>query len=316
MTIPTYRGRPLYDILEEGQKEEELPPPRTMQEWSQRYPNRQPYPPVDPNPQPVLPKSATSRTIFPPQIKFVENYPPNVPQPHPGYVAVGNRDLGTGKTPEELYKWYKTGSPINQEDVGKTTFESMKGAETFDPSHHGMHFPKQTYFSDEELREDAKKWGLPEEGNRDELFGRTMRMEKQPLYKMGMAGEETGEDLERLRNRIIDPNKAALQEAQAARAARAPSQSLNQAVQQERVPISGFRMAQQPRALANAVGGEAQVPAVAGRSAASGLSNLAKFAGRAMPLINIALLGSSLINSSRDRVDSEREATQRRGFKT
>lgn len=95
------------------------------------------------------------------------NYYTSVPPPNPNYVWVGNRDTYNDR-------WYRIGDPIRREDVGPTTFRTLN-AERFAPEHHGINVPKEASMTDEGLRGTLSSWGLPTEGDRNQLFSNVVR---------------------------------------------------------------------------------------------------------------------------------------------
>ncbi len=95
------------------------------------------------------------------------NYYTSVPPPNPNYVWVGNRDTYNDR-------WYRIGDPIRREDVGPTTFRTLN-AERFAPQHHGVNVPKEAAMTDEGLKGTLSSWGIPTEGDRNQLFSSVVR---------------------------------------------------------------------------------------------------------------------------------------------
>ncbi|MDP6704418.1 MAG: hypothetical protein QF775_02950 [archaeon] len=247
-------------------------------------------------------------------------FPVSVPEADPNYVWATNRDTLAGN-------WYPINSPITEGAVGRSTFGGLGEDPRFLPEHHGMNISAESRMSDEQLRQNLQNWNLPAEGNREELFARNMRVKHHPTFMRNFAEGRAPNEAEIAD--IANPNAPiGLREANRLRNLRQeagyyenippvrPQRPMPGAVTRTladlgRAPIAGAQGAQAAAGGAEALGaGEAAAATEAG-ALSSGLGTAGMFAARALPIVNVALMGTMLYNMMRSQNQAQ-EAEARR----
>ena len=238
-------------------------------------------------------------------------HPISVPEASQGHVWVTNRDSLEGN-------WHRVNSPITEEAVGPTTFRQIGDAGVFKPEHHGINVAGETRMSDDQLRQNLENWNLPTEGDRSELFARNMRVKHHPTFMRNFAEGRGNNEAEV--SDVMDPNRPMdLREAgrlrelrreagyyenvQAPRPQRPMPGSNMRTIADLSGPAQGGNAAQGARALPGAAAGEATAAAEGGAlagGAAAGemgaMGSAAMMAGRAVPILNMVLLGKMLMD--------------------
>jgi len=247
-------------------------------------------------------------------------FPVSVPEADPNYVWATNRDTLAGN-------WYPINSPITEGAVGRSTFGGLGEDPRFLPEHHGINIPAESRMSDEQLRQNLQNWNLPAEGNREDLFARNMRVKHHPTFMRNFAEGRAPNEAEIAD--IANPNAPIdLREANRLRNLRQeagyyenippvrPQRPMPGAVTRTladlgRAPIAGAQGAQAAAGGAEALGaGEAAAATEAG-ALSSGLGTAGMFAARALPILNVALMGTMLYNMMRSQNQAQ-EAEARR----
>jgi hypothetical protein len=234
-------------------------------------------------------------------------HPISVPDPSQSHVWVTNRDSLEGN-------WHRLNTPITEESVGPTTFRQIGDAGVFKPEHHGINVAGETRMSDDQLRQNLENWNLPTEGDRSELFARNMRVKHHPTFMRNFA-EGRGTNEAEISD-IVNPNAPIdLREANRLRGLRQeagyyenvpevrpqrPMPGANMRTIADLAPSSGggARAATQgARALPGAA--VAEEGALAGGAAAGemgAMGGAAMMASRAVPILNMVLLGKMLMD--------------------
>lgn len=232
-------------------------------------------------------------------------HPISVPEPNPNYAWVTNRDSLVGN-------WHPMNSPITEQAVGPTTFRQIGDAGVFKPEHHGINVAGETRMSDDQLRQNLENWNLPTEGERSELFARNMRVKHHPTFMRNFA-EGRGTNEAEVSD-IVSPNEPiSLREAarlrglrqeagyyenvQAPRPQRPMPGANMRTIADLSGPAQGSNAAQGARALPGAAAAEGE--ALAGGAAAGemgAMGSAAMMAGRAVPILNMVLLGKMLMD--------------------
>ncbi len=231
-------------------------------------------------------------------------YPLQLPEVDPNYGWVTNRDTLEGN-------WQLFDSPITEEGVGPTTFGQIGQDQEFGPQHHGINMPGESLMSDDQLRQNLSNWNLPIEGNRGELFSRNMRVKNHPTFLKNFADGNVPSEVEMAD--IVSPNGAmSLQEAARMRNLRSQAgyyENVPPVQTQEPMPGATMRtLGDLSRPAANAlpgaaIGGEAAAAeggALAGGAAAGEMGMMggaAMMASRAVPILNLVLLGKMLMDA-------------------
>ena len=273
----------------------------------------------------------------------IYEYPIEPPDPNKDYVFLGNRDrAGEGKwypktgniedfkddLGEISTDWIKEGKFSNWMDLDKEgrpippkTFESLI---------HNQGLPKETFNSEKELQKVLLQHGQPLSGTREELFKRVIDAREARIpgsYEVAVQrGVQSDEQLAQFKA------TESLKEASQARLARqnSPQQpypenwnpqantSANRAwgaqnianmeaeMAQEQARISGLGTA--PRAAQGAQAAEA-LPGAAARAGSMATrlgESLSNFSARALPIINLGLLGYGLYNQAKNNRENER----------
>ena len=224
------------------------------------------------------------------------NYPISMPQADPNYAWVTNRDTLEGN-------WQPINGPINEQAVGPTTFGQIGQDQVFSPEHHGINIPGESNMSDDQLRQNLSNWNLPTEGDRSELFARNMRVKTHPTFLKNFADGRAPNEAEV--SDIVNPNgPMSLQEAGQLRALRSQAGYYeNVPAVQTQEPMPGATMrtigdlsrpAGQALPGAAAEGGALAGGAAAGEMGAMG--GAAMMASRAVPILNMVLLGKMLMD--------------------
>lgn len=253
------------------------------------------------------------------------NFPISVPEPNPNYVWVTNRDSLEGA-------WRPMNSPITEDQVGRTVFNQIGQDQTFQPEHHGMNVPAESRMSDDQLRDRLNEWNLPSQGDRQQLFERNLRVKHHPTFMQNYAqGRQPNEaevsdimggnqqmslrEAARMRNlrsqagyyqnvpppRVSQPRPGGNMGSIAGLARQAPG------------PNAGGNLASRIGPQANVAAGEAAAGegALAGGAAAGemgAMGGAAMMASRAVPILNMVLLGKMLMDGI---TSSSKEAKQK-----
>jgi len=237
------------------------------------------------------------------------NYPISMPQADPNYAWVTNRDSLEGG-------WQPINGPINEQAVGPTTFGQIGQDQVFSPEHHGINIPGESNMSDDQLRQNLSNWNLPTEGDRSELFARNMRVKSHPTFLRNFPDGNNPNQAEV--SDIVSPNApTSLGEAGQLRALRSQAGYYeNVPPVQPQAPMPGATMrtlGDLPRAGAAAEGGALAGEAAAGEMGAMG--GAAMMASRAVPILNMVLLGKMLMdgmtNSSKEAKAKQQELMYR-----
>ena len=85
--------------------------------------------------------------------------------PDPFHVWIGDRDMNRGA-------WRRIGTPINEQDVGRTTFGQIGGDQVYQPQHHNVNIAQPAWLSNDQLKEKLSELNLPSDGNRYDLYKR------------------------------------------------------------------------------------------------------------------------------------------------
>ena len=245
-------------------------------------------------------------------------FPVSVPEADPNYVWATNRDTLAGN-------WYPMNSPITERAVGRSTFGGLGEDPRFLPEHHGMNIPAESRMGDEQLRQNLENWNLPAEGNREELFARNMRVKHHPTFMRNFAEGRAPNEAEIAD--IANPNAPIdLREANRLRNLRQqagyyenalpvrpqrpmPGATMRTIADLGRAPIGG---AQAAAGGAEALGaGEAAAAGEAG-ALSSGLGTAGMFAARALPIVNVALMGTMLYNMMRSQNQAQEAEAKRK----
>ena len=252
-------------------------------------------PPPAPPPRPPMPERMSFGGV---------QHPISVPEPNPNYAWVTNRDSLVGN-------WHPMNSPITEQAVGPTTFRQIGDAGVFGPEHHGINVAGETRMSDDQLRQNLENWNLPTEGDRSELFARNMRVKHHPTFMRNFAEGRAPNEAEV--SDIVNPNAPIdLREANRLRGLRQEAGYYEnvQAPRPQR-PMPGANMrtisdlppggaaSQGARALPGAAAAEGE--ALAGGAAAGemgAMGSAAMMAGRAVPILNMVLLGKMLMDAT------------------
>ena len=291
-------------------------------------------------------------------------YPVSLPEARSHYVWFTNRDTEQGN-------WYRTGDPIFQSEVGPTGFQQIGDDGVFGPEHHGMNVGAEVSMSDEQLRDNLRRWGLPTDGNREDLLARNIRVKTDPDLMQRLVGGGERPTQRDIYNVVNNPERnPSLGEANRLRQLRQSSGLYDRVSQQpgaspqtsrewtggggrpsgnplsavEQAGMSSWgqsnlqRAANQsvPRASALGTGtnpmtiGSLESPAAAGgaeglgggaaatgateagagSALASGLGTAGMFAARAMPVLNVAMMGTMLYNMMQSQ-NKAKEAEER-----
>lgn len=237
-------------------------------------------------------------------------HPISVPEADPNYAWVTNRDSLEGN-------WHRLNTPITEQAVGPTTFRQIGDAGVFKPEHHGINVAGETRMSDEQLRQNLENWNLPTEGDRSELFARNMRVKHHPTFMRNFAEGRTPNEAEV--SDIVNPNQQiSLAEANRLRELRRqagyyenvppvrpqrPMPGANMRTIADLAPSSGGGssggVATASRALPGAAA--AEEGALAGGAAAGemgAMGGAAMMASRAVPILNMVLLGKMLMDAT------------------
>ncbi len=237
-------------------------------------------------------------------------HPISVPEADPNYAWVTNRDSLEGN-------WHRLNTPITEQAVGPTTFRQIGDAGVFKPEHHGINVAGETRMSDEQLRQNLENWNLPTEGDRSELFARNMRVKHHPTFMRNFAEGRTPNEAEV--SDIVNPNQQiSLAEANRLRELRRqagyyenvpsvrpqrPMPGANMRTIADLAPSSGGGssggVATTSRALPGAAA--AEEGALAGGAAAGemgAMGGAAMMASRAVPILNMVLLGKMLMDAT------------------
>ena len=244
------------------------------------------------------------------------NFPVSVPEANPNYAWVTNRDTLEGA-------WHPLNTPITQDAVGPTTFRQIGDDQTFQPQHHGINVAAESRMSDDQLRQNLQNWNLPTEGDRSQLFQRNMRVKHHPTFMRNFAEGRQPNEAE-VSDVLGNNQPMSLREAARMRGLRSQA-GYYQNVQPPPVsrPRPGGNMGsiaglgrQAPMAGAGQGGGLAgriapQANAAAGEAAAAEGGALAggaaageaglmggagMMAARAVPILNMVLLGKMLMD--------------------
>ena len=157
--------------------------------------------------------------------------------------------------------------------------------------------------SDDQLRQNLSNWNLPTEGDRSELFARNMRVKTHPTFLKNFADGRAPNEAEV--SDIVNPNgPMSLQEAARMRNLRSQAgyyENVPPVQTQEPMPGATMRtLGDLSRPAANdLLGAAAQGEALAGGAAASemgAMGGAAMMASRAVPILNMVLLGKMLMD--------------------
>jgi len=237
------------------------------------------------------------------------NYPISMPEADPNYAWVTNRDTLKGN-------WQPLDRPITEQAVGPTTFGQIGQDQVFSPDHHGINIPGESNMSDDQLRQNLSNWNLPTEGERGELFSRNMRVKNHPTFLRNFADGNPPNQAEV--SDIVSPNApTSLGEAGQLRALRSQAgyyENVPPVRTQAPMPGAAMRtLGDLPRAGAAAEGGALAGGAAAGEMGAMG--GAAMMASRAVPILNMVLLGKMLMdgmtNSSKEAKAKQQELMYR-----
>ena len=241
------------------------------------------------------------------------NYPISMPQSDPNYAWVTNRDTLEGN-------WQPINRPITEQAVGPTTFGQIGQDQVFSPEHHGINIPGESNMSDDQLRQNLSNWNLPTEGNRGELFARNMRVKNHPTLLRNAADGRAPNEAEVAD--IVSPNAPmSLGEAGQLRELRSQAgyyENVPPVQMQQPMPGATMRtLGDLPRAGLNA-GAASEGGALAGGAAAGemgAMGGAAMMASRAVPILNMVLLGKMLMdgmtNSSKEAKAKQQELMYR-----
>ena len=223
-------------------------------------------------------------------------HPLQLPDVDPNYGWVTNRDTLEGN-------WQLFDSPITEEGVGPTTFGQIGQDQVFSPEHHGINIPGESNMSDDQLRQNLSNWNLPTEGDRSELFARNMRVKTHPTFLKNFADGRAPNEAEV--SDIVNPNgPMSLQEAGQLRALRSQAgyyENVPAVQTQEPMPGATMRtLGDLSRPAGQALpGAAAEGEAFAGGAAAGemgAMGGAAMMASRAVPILNMVLLGKMLMD--------------------
>lgn len=269
------------------------------------------------------------RPAMPPRMTFGgAQFPISVPEADPNHVWVTNRDSLEGN-------WHSVNSPITEQAVGPTTFRQIGEDQTFQPQHHGINMAAESRMSDDQLRQNLENWNLPPEGNRDELFARNMRVKHHPTFMRNFA-EGRGVNEAEVSD-IVNPNQPIdLREAARLRGLRREAgyyENIPQARPAPPRPQGGIRtladLARPAEGAANALPGAARAGGAAGEAAAEGagaaaagagemgaMGSAAMMVGRAVPILNMVLLGKMLMDSATAQSKENKAKQQQLMYRT
>ena len=289
-----------------------------------------------------------------------QQYPISLPQRDPNYVWVTNRDNLIGN-------WYRNGSSIYRNMVGHATFKQIGRDSVFGPEHHGRNIGAEVAMSDDKLRENLRRWGIPTEGNRAELLKRNIRVKTSELYqRLEEGGRPSSQDIY---NIVYNPDRnPSLAEANQLRQLRqeagiydrvataaGPAQQVprkwtggtgrpsgNPLSAAEQTATQNWGQSNLQRAAAaqstprpSALGTgrnpmtigalESQAEAQAAQTAATeaagtsalstGLGTAGMFAARAMPVLNVAMMGGMLYNIMQSQNQAKKEEERRKNMR-
>lgn len=151
------------------------------------------------NPSPVL----RLEPKMPPLPRTYRGYEIEPAKPDPFHVWVGDRDkVGTNKIEGA---WRRIGTPIKEEDVGRTTFGQIGEDKVYQPRHHNVNIAKPAHLSDDELRAELSELNLPTDGSRYDLYKRHINTATSELKGRLVDGHQpTNEELINIVNRDHD----------------------------------------------------------------------------------------------------------------
>lgn len=225
------------------------------------------------------------------------NYPISMPQADPNYAWITNRDTLEGG-------WQPINGPINEQAVGPTTFGQIGQDQVFSPEHHVINIPGESNMSDDQLRQNLSNWNLPTEGDRSELFARNIRVKTHPTFLRNFADGRAPNEAEV--SDIVNPNGSiSLQEAARMRNLRSQAGYYeNVPAVQTQEPMPGATMRtlgdlSRPAGQAlpgAAIGGEAATAEGAAAGEMGAMGGAAMMASRAVPILNMVLLGKMLMD--------------------
>lgn len=251
------------------------------------------------------------------------NFPISVPEPDPNYVWITNRDSLEGS-------WRPMNSPITEDQVGRTVFNQIGQDQTFQPEHHGMNVPAESRMSDDQLRGRLDEWRIPSQGNRQQLFERNLRVKHHPTFMQNYARGNRPNEAE-VSDIMGGNQQMSLQEAARMRGLRRQAgyyQNVQPPAPAEPRPngnmgsIAGLgrqqgNLAERIGPQANAARGAAAGEAAAGEGALAGgtaageagmMGGAGMMAARAVPILNLVLLGKMLMDGV---TASSKEAKQK-----
>jgi len=271
-------------------------------------------PPPPPPPQ---------RPAMPPRMTFGgAQFPVSVPEADPNHVWVTNRDSLEGN-------WHSVNSPITEQAVGPTTFRQIGEDQTFQPQHHGINVAAESRMSDDQLRQNLENWNLPTEGNRDELFARNMRVKHHPTFMRNFAEGRAANEAEV--SDIANPNQPIdLREAARLRGLRQEAgyyENVPEVRPRAPMPQSNMRtladLARPAEGAARVGGAAGEAAAVEGAGAAAAgagemgaMGSAAMMAGRAVPILNMVLLGKMLMDSATSQSKENKAKQQQLMYRT
>lgn len=240
------------------------------------------------------------------------------------FAWVTNRDNFKGS-------WQPIGTPIKEEHVGKSVFNNLGEGQVYGPEHHGLNSPQESTMTDEQLSRKLSDLNLPSEGSREELFARNMRVKHHPTIMKNFAGGKSPNEAE-VSDIMGEKKDFSLKDLGKLRDLR------NQAGYYENTPapkpftprppsnVQNIFSPRTPGSLPERLGAQssaegavaAEEGAVAGGAAAGEagmLGGASAMAGRAVPILNLVLLGKMLMDGmnsgKQDRKQQQQDLSMR-----
>lgn len=236
------------------------------------------------------------------------------PKVDPNFVFVGNRDTTEGS-------WHRIGDPISPEKVGKTTHKWLKGLgdDVFDPGHHGINLPKDSFSTREDLQNRLRGLNVPfANEDRDSLFKRFINVSENPKLqeKLAAGGVPTELETADILNRHVPTTPEREAYLRGLRRNENPSERIGQ-------PKPITEPSHPPRPFdqfGNRLGTGGNPMTIDNMGAKLGaeanVAPSASFASRAMPMMSLALMAGSLVQNSRANQQMEQNQEQEQRMRT